>query len=77
MPMSELDRICARLKKRHESPNGHIETTHLDPVGRWAKLFWQVHRIRRLQRYWHNLGMHLQDNANKRVREHVKKTNFM
>ena len=77
MPMSEVDRIHKRLEKRRASPNGHIETTHLDPVERWAFLFWRIHRIRRLQRYWHNLGMHLQDNANKRVREHVKKTKFM
>ena len=38
-------------------------------IERWGRLLRKLYRIRRLQRLFHNIGMHLQHN----IAEHIRK----
>ena len=41
-------------------------------VDRWAKLVRKVHRIRRLQRIFACIGLHLRENVSKDIKEKLK-----
>ena len=41
-------------------------------VGRWRRLVCKLHRIRRLQRIFGSLGLHLRDNLSKKVLKKLK-----
>ena len=40
---------------------------------RWRKLVRKLHRIRRLQRYFAHIGIHLRDNFPKRLKDELKR----
>jgi hypothetical protein len=55
-------------------PHHHLPyTTCLDPEERWLHLLTRLHRIRRLQRIWHNVGIFLRDDVSADIRKHLSR----
>ena len=63
---------CARRARYRVCPTRR--TTDEDAVARWTRIVKKLQRVRKLQRLFHNIGMHLQHNIAPYIRQRLSAT---
>ena len=65
--MFGFGRCARRVRRALLGPNSDNPAV----IDRWARLFRKLNRIRRLQRLFHNIGMHLQHHVTDYIRKRL------
>ena len=63
---------CARRARRRFCPNRFGDSA--DTIAKWTRIIRKLQRIRRLQRLFHNIGMHLQHSIAPYIRQRLSNT---